>query len=215
MLFHVPFTPFDLPRSINHSRMKSPATSETYLVVGLGNPTQRYQATRHNVGFRVADALLGPTNTFEKFDGVMGKLNVEGAALVVLKPLTYMNLSGRSVRPAMDFYKVDRSRLVVVHDELDVAFGQVRLKRGGGEAGHNGLRSISQELGSKDYGRLRVGIGRPPKEFLGQVADFVLQAFPPAEEALVGDLVQKATSAIRLVLQRGFDSAMNEVNRRN
>lgn len=195
--------------------MKSASTSETYLVVGLGNPTQRYRATRHNVGFRVAEALLGSEPTFEKFAGVLGKLSIDGNAVVVLKPQTYMNLSGRSVRPTMDFYKVDRSRLIVVHDELDVPFGQVRLKWGGGEAGHNGLRSISQELGSKDYVRLRVGIGRPPKEFLGQVSDFVLQAFPPAEEALVSDLVQKATSAIRLVLQRGFDSAMNEVNRRN
>lgn len=191
------------------------ATSDTYLVVGLGNPTNRYHATRHNIGFRVADALIGAEATFDKFDAVMAKLNVEGRAIVVLKPQTYMNLSGRSVRPAMDFYKVDKSRLIVVHDELYVPFGQVRLKLGGGEAGHNGLRSISQELGSKDYVRLRVGIGRPPKEFLGQVADFVLQAFPPAEEALVGELVQKATSAIRLVLQRGFDSAMNDVNRRN
>lgn len=190
-------------------------TSDTFLVVGLGNPTSRYHATRHNVGFRVADALLGAEPTFEKFDGVMGKLTLERQSVVVLKPQTYMNLSGRSVRPVMDFYKVDRTRLIVVHDELDVAFGQVRLKLGGGEAGHNGLRSISQELGTKDYVRLRVGIGRPPKEFLGQVADFVLQAFPPAEEALVDDLVQKATSAIRLVLGRGFDSAMNEVNRRN
>jgi len=195
--------------------MKSASISETYLVVGLGNPTQRYRATRHNVGFRVAEGLLGSEPTFEKFDGTLGKLSVEGKAVVVLKPQTYMNLSGRSVRPTMDFYKVERSRLIVVHDELDVPFGQVRLKWGGGEAGHNGLRSISQELGSKEYVRLRVGIGRPPKEFLGQVSDFVLQAFPPAEEALVGDLVQKAISAIRLVLQRGFDSAMNEVNRRS
>lgn len=191
------------------------ATSDTFLVVGLGNPTSRYQATRHNIGFRVAEALLGTEPTSEKFDGVLGKLTLERQSVVVLKPQTYMNLSGRSVRPAMDFYKVDRARLIVVHDELDVPFGQVRLKWGGGEAGHNGLRSISQELGSKDYVRLRVGIGRPPKEFLGQVADFVLQAFPPAEAALVDDLVQKATSAIRLVLGRGFDSAMNEVNRRN
>lgn len=195
--------------------MKSTASSETYLVVGLGNPTVRYQATRHNVGFRVADALLGNEPTSERFDGVLGKVNQAGATAVVLKPMTYMNASGKSVRPALAFYKIEPARVIVVHDELDVPFGQVRLKFGGGEAGHNGLRSISQELGTKDYVRLRVGIGRPPKEFLGQIADFVLQAFPPAEEALVGDLVQKACSAIRLVLERGFDSAMNDVNRRN
>jgi PTH1 family peptidyl-tRNA hydrolase len=129
--------------------------------------------------------------------------------------MTYMNASGRSVRPVLDFYKVDLNRLIVVHDELDVPFGKVRLKLGGGEAGHNGLRSISDELGTKNYVRLRVGIGRPPKEFVGQVADFVLQAFPLAEEAQVGTLVQSACSAIRLVLQNGFESAMNEVNRRN
>lgn len=194
--------------------MKS-STSDVHLVVGLGNPTARYRATRHNVGFRVAEALASGETTFEKFEAVAAKLTLEGQSVVVLQPQTYMNLSGRSVRPAMDFYKVDRHRLIVVHDELDVPFGQVRLKLGGGEAGHNGLRSISQELGSKEYVRLRVGIGRPPKEFLGQVSDFVLQAFPPAEEALVSELVQKATSAIRLVLKQGFDSAMNEVNRRS
>jgi PTH1 family peptidyl-tRNA hydrolase len=195
--------------------MKPGARSETYLVVGLGNPTARYHGTRHNIGFRVADVLLDGDATVERFDGVLGKLTMGGRSVVVLKPMTYMNASGRSVRPAVDFYKVDPTRLIVVHDELDVPLGQVRLKLGGGEAGHNGLRSISQELGSKDYVRLRVGIGRPPKEFLGSVSDFVLQAFPLAEQAAVDGLVQSACSAIRLVLERGFDSAMNEVNRKN
>lgn len=194
--------------------MKSPLRSETFLVVGLGNPTSRYQATRHNIGFRVVDALLGSQSTTERFSGEMAKLNIEGQSVVVLKPMTYMNASGRSVRPTLDFFKVDASRLIVVHDELDIPFGTVRLKLGGGEAGHNGLRSISQELGTKNYVRLRVGIGRPPKDFVGQISDFVLQAFPLAEEAALGDVAQSACSAIRLVLTRGFDSAANEVNRR-
>lgn len=186
-----------------------------WLVVGLGNPTERYAKTRHNVGFRVVDAVAGEARFTARFDGAACNLNIDGTSVVILKPLAYMNVSGRSVRRAADFYKVPPQRTCVVHDDLDLSFGDVRLKRDGGEAGHNGLKSISRELGTRDYLRLRVGIGRPPKDFMGQVADFVLQAFAPAEEAALDDVIQNASSAIRLVLQKGFDHAMNEVNRRH
>jgi peptidyl-tRNA hydrolase, PTH1 family len=201
------------------------------VVVGLGNPTTKYERTRHNVGFRVLDELA-PTLTWdERFKALACKsstaqLGVDGGERPVwlLKPQTYMNASGRSVHELLTFLKLGPAQIVVVHDELDVPFGQVRLKWAGGEAGHNGLRSLTQELGTRDYCRLRVGIGRPPKEFVGQIVDYVLQAFPPAEEAVLGEMLQKASTAIRLVLkvgfsdegldQVGFNQAANQINRR-
>lgn len=186
-----------------------------WLVVGLGNPTERYTRTRHNVGFRVVEAVAADAKWAPRFDGAACSARLGEQALLLLKPLSYMNASGRAVRRAVDFYKLDAAHTLVVHDDLDLAFGDVRLKRNGGEAGHNGLKSVSQALGTRDYLRLRVGIGRPPKEFLGQVADFVLQAFAPAEEAALDDVIQNASDAIRLVLQAGFEQAANEVNRRH
>lgn len=208
-----------------------PHGGQPLVVVGLGNPTARYERTRHNIGFRTVDALSS-VGWEERFSGLAcktttGALGIDGTGervVWLLKPQTYMNGSGKSVRALLTFFKLSPAQMVVVHDELDVPFGQVRLKWGGGEAGHNGLRSLSQELGTQDYCRLRVGIGRPPKEFVGQIADYVLQAFPPAEEALLGDLIQKASTAIRLVLKLGFSEvgidrvgfnrASNEINRK-
>jgi peptidyl-tRNA hydrolase, PTH1 family len=206
-------------------------SGQALVVVGLGNPTAKYERTRHNIGFRVLDELAQSLVWEQRFSALACKttstaLGVEGRPRTVwlLKPQTYMNLSGQSVRQLLTFFKLGPGQVVVVHDELDVPFGQVRLKWGGGEAGHNGLRSLSQELGTQEYCRLRVGIGRPAKEFVGQIADYVLHAFPPAEEALLGDLLQKASAAIRLVLKVGFNDAgldrvgfnhaSNEINRR-
>jgi peptidyl-tRNA hydrolase, PTH1 family len=202
------------------------------IVVGLGNPTTKYERTRHNVGFRVLDALSPLAVWDERFSAfvcettttAIGVGSERERAVWLLKPQTYMNASGRSVQALLSCFNWSPSQLVVVHDELDVPLGQVRLKWGGGEAGHNGLRSLSHELNTQDYCRLRVGIGRPDKEFVGQIADYVLRAFPPAEEALLGDLIQKASAAIRLVLKVGFsdvgldrvgfNQASNEINRR-
>lgn len=206
-------------------------SAQALVVVGLGNPGAKYEKTRHNIGFRAVDALAS-SGWESRFNALVSKtststLGVEGAGervVWLLKPQTYMNASGRSVRALLSFFKLGPSQIVVVHDELDVPFGQVRLKLGGGEAGHNGLKSLSQELGTRDYCRLRVGIGRPSQEFVGQVADYVLQAFPPAEEALLGDLVQRTSAAIRQVLavgfsdvgidRAGFDRASNAINRK-
>ena len=187
------------------------------LLVGLGNPGPRYADTRHNVGFTVVDRMVQrkPLSPWrEKFSGLFSDFELEGERALALKPMTYMNDSGRSVLAAATFYKVPPADVVVVHDELDLAFGANRLKHGGGEAGHNGLRTISQHLGTKDYVRVRFGIGKPPPGFRGSGADFVLEGFAPAERALLGEIVERASDAVALLVRDGLVQAMNVTNRR-
>lgn len=192
-------------------------TLDPILIVGLGNPGKRYAATRHNVGFLVADRLVeraGGAAWREKFSGHFAQVELEGQRILVLKPMTYMNASGESVGPACSFFKIGPGSLLVVHDELDLPFGEVRLKRGGGEAGHRGLRSVTRHVGTRDYVRLRMGIGRPPPDFPGEPADFVLQAFAPPEQAHLDEIVERAASAAALLAGHGLQEAMNRVNRR-
>lgn len=154
------------------------------LIVGLGNPGAEYAPTRHNVGFMLADVVrevFGFPAFSKKFKGLVSKGRVDGGDVVLLKPQTFMNLSGASVREAVTFYKLKPADMLVVHDELDVPLGQLKFKVGGGDAGHNGLKSITAELGTAEYARLRFGIGRPAHK--GQVSDYVLHSFA-AEEAL-------------------------------
>ena len=187
------------------------------LVVGLGNPGLRYQMTRHNVGAMVADALAERARLASwrrAHQGHFGLCSLGGQRLGLLKPETYMNASGHSVRAAAGFYKLLPGQLLVVHDEMDLPFGELRLKVGGGDAGHNGLRSITQQLGTSDYARLRFGIGRPPDDFAGDGADFVLQAFAPAERADLDSRIGAAADSVELVLSRGMEAAMNTTNRR-
>jgi peptidyl-tRNA hydrolase, PTH1 family len=188
----------------------------TLLVVGLGNPGAEYAATRHNLGFRVVDELAarsgGPTFR-RKFHGELADGRVGGKPALLLKPLTYMNESGQSVRAAVTFYKVALGDLLVIHDELDLPFGQIRLKPGGGDAGNRGIRSISAHLGTGDYPRLRLGIGKPPPGFRGGGADFVLQGFAPAESAELGSLLSRAADAAELVAAQGLQAAMNMTHR--
>jgi PTH1 family peptidyl-tRNA hydrolase len=184
-----------------------------YLVVGLGNPGKKYEKHRHNVGFMTVDRVREDQSLpdwKEKFSGVFTR----GSDVMLLKPMTYMNDSGNSVQPAAAFIKAEPGHVVVIHDELDLAFGDVRLKLGGGHAGHNGLRSIIQHLGSPDFVRIRVGIGRPPPGFRGEVADYVLSSFDPVEQATVPDVVGRAMKALSLVVEKGFAAAQNVVNTR-
>lgn len=160
------------------------------LVVGLGNPGSEYAGTRHNVGFMVADGIqeaFGLPSFTKKFKGLASKGRVAGEDVVVLKPQTYMNLSGESVQAAMAFFKLKPADVLVIHDELDVAPGMLKFKVGGGDAGHNGLKSITQALGTPDYARLRFGIGRPVHK--SQVSDYVLHAFDPEEGVMVAERV--------------------------
>jgi PTH1 family peptidyl-tRNA hydrolase len=187
------------------------------LVVGLGNPGERYAQTRHNVGFLAVERLLercGGAPFREKFSGRLAQIELAGDKLLVLEPQTFMNESGQSVGPALAFHRLAPSDLVVVHDELDLPFGDLRLKQGGGDAGHRGLRSVTAHVGSSDYARLRIGIGRPPPEFQGDIVDFVLQGFPLADRAELSKVLDRAAEAIELVAEKGLPSAMNQINRR-
>ena len=190
------------------------------LVAGLGNPGPRYQATRHNLGFRVIDLLaeqcgVAASAFRERFHGELASAKLGGQELLLLRPQTFMNDSGRSVQAACAFYKLKpgEGQLLVVHDELDLPFGEVRLKKGGGDAGNRGIRSISGALGA-DYLRIRLGIGRPPPDFRGDPADFVLQAFAPEELPTVSDMLGRAAEAVSLLTSQGLEKAMNRTNQR-
>jgi PTH1 family peptidyl-tRNA hydrolase len=184
------------------------------LVVGLGNPGPGYAGHRHNAGFMVVDLLAARMGG--KFgrhrsgaDVLEGRL--AGIRVVLAKPRSYMNESGGAVVGAARFYKVDPGSVVVVHDELDLPFGTVRLRRGGGgEGGHNGLRSISRSLGSREYLRVRFGIGRPPGRLPG--ADYVLKDFSPAERKELDVLIDRAADAVEALLAEGLEAAQNRIH---
>lgn len=185
------------------------------LVVGLGNPGKRYEKTRHNVGFVVLDAIAkdnGLEDFREKFSGLFSKGSVYGKDAVLLKPMTFMNLSGDSAQPAMVFHKRAVGDVIVVHDELDLPFGDVRVKVGGGHAGHNGLRSLIGRMGSPEFVRVRVGVGRPPASFAGDVADYVLSDFAPDERAALPGIIEEARRAVERVVREGAVAAMGAVN---
>jgi PTH1 family peptidyl-tRNA hydrolase len=186
------------------------------LVVGLGNPGARYESTRHNVGFQVVDRLVSQASAAfrARFEGQFAQIEIAGRAVGLLKPETFMNESGRSVQPAVSFYKVQLADVLVIHDELDLPLGDVRLKLGGSDAGHRGIRSVTQLLGSDQYLRLRVGIGRPPPDFRGSVRDFVLQGASPTESPELERALEKAVGAVRLVTTDGLAAAMNQTNQR-
>jgi PTH1 family peptidyl-tRNA hydrolase len=190
-----------------------------HLVVGLGNPGRKYEKNRHNVGFMVVSRLAqshGLGDLKEKFSALWakGELSRGGKrhAIAVLEPQTFMNLSGDSVQPCAAFLKVEPASVIVVHDELDLPWRDVRLKVGGGHAGHNGLRSIIGRLGTPEFVRVRVGIGRPPPGFKGDVADYVLQDFDSMEKAELPDVVDRAVEAVERVVADGLTAAMNAVN---
>jgi PTH1 family peptidyl-tRNA hydrolase len=187
------------------------------LIVGLGNPGREYAATRHNVGWLAVDRLLsnlGAPEPRKKFHGSCSKTSIEGRDCILLEPETYMNDSGRSVEAAVHFYRTDPADMIVIHDELDLGFGDVRLKLGGGHAGHNGLRSIISHLGTADFVRVRVGIGRPPAGFSGDMADWVLSPFSVSERAERGDVIARAARAVRAVAGEGLARATKETNTR-
>ena len=181
-----------------------------WLVVGLGNPGPSYAGNRHNVGFMVLD-LLGD-RAGARFKAHKGRADVvegrlAGQRAVLAKPKTYMNLSGGPVASLRDFFKVPTDRIVVVHDELDIPYGAIRLKLGGGDNGHNGLRSITSAIGSKDYLRVRVGVGRPPGR--QDAADFVLKDFSGAEKKDLGFHVDRAADAVEALLTGPLEAAQN------
>lgn len=188
--------------------------AEPLLVVGLGNPGPQYAKTRHNVGFMVADVLaarIGVPFKVHKKSGAEVAIGRLGARSVVLaKPRCYMNESGRQIGPLAKFYSIAPGDVIVVHDELDIDFGKVRLKLGGGEGGHNGLRSVANALGSKDFQRVRIGIGRPPGR--KDPAAFVLEPFSSTERTEVPTLCELAADATELLAEVGLEPAQNQVH---
>ena len=185
-----------------------------WLVVGLGNPGREYAGNRHNAGFMVAELLASRTGgRFGRpkravAEVAEGRLGFGGPKLVLVKPLTFMNLSGAPVVALAQFFKVPLEHIIAVHDELDVPFGQVRAKRGGGEGGHNGLRSMSKSLAAKEYARVRFGIGRPPGR--QEPADYVLSDFAGAERKELDFLVNRAADVVEAVMLEGVEWAQNK-----
>lgn len=184
--------------------------TDTWLIVGLGNPGAEYSRNRHNVGQMVLDELavrVGGTFKIHKTRAQVleGRLGIGGPRVVLAKPVTYMNVSGGPVSGLARFYDIDPSRVVAVHDEIDIPFNTVKLKLGGGEGGHNGLRDISKALATKDYLRVRVGVGRPPGRM--DTADFVLRDFAPAEKKELPFLLDEAADAVELLIRDGLTAA--------
>lgn len=185
------------------------------LVVGLGNPGSQYERTRHNVGFRAAERFAAHNRIAldsKKWNAVYGVGQVGGEKVVVLLPQTFMNLSGEAAGPAMRFFKATADDVIAVHDELDLPFGRLQLKRGGGTAGHNGLKSLAQHLGGPAFDRLRVGVSRPPPRW--DTAAYVLANFTGAEEAELDEVLHRSALAVERWVTDGPLAAMNEVNRR-
>ncbi len=185
------------------------------LVVGLGNPGPEYARTRHNVGFLAADLLarqLGAAFDVRKFAAELAEAKAGQEKVWIMKPQTYMNRSGEAVGAAVRFFKLDLEDLVVVHDDLELEPFRVQVKVGGGHGGNNGVKSVNAHVGSPEYARVRVGVGRPPPQV--DPADYVLGRFKKAEEAEVDACVERAAEAARLCVELGAAKAMNQVNRR-
>jgi PTH1 family peptidyl-tRNA hydrolase len=186
------------------------------LIVGLGNPGPRYAQTRHNAGFEVVEKLaIAERAVFEpRFSGEYAEFSSCAQRIGLLKPGTFMNESGRSVLLACAHFALEPEAVLVVHDELDLPWAELRLKSGGGDGGHRGLRSVSAQLRSPGYGRLRFGVGRPGADFAGDVADFVLQAFAFDERRELESVLDRASKVVRAVISDGLPQAMNRTNQR-
>ena len=194
-------------------RGEAPSTLDL-LIVDLGNPGREYRDTRHNVGFMVVDELARRHHASfrSKFSGALADLRLDGRRLALLAPQTYMNESGRSVAGAVRFYKLSLEELLVVHDDVDLDVGRLQARFGGGLAGHNGLRSIVQHLGTSDFLRLRIGVGRPERGDQRPVADFVLSPFAP--EADVDGMVARAADGVETLAVEGLEAAQQRFNER-
>ena len=193
-------------------RRGEPASTLDLVVAGLGNPGREYEQTRHNVGWLVADELARRHGgSFRsKFSGRVAEVRLGDLRLALLKPETYMNESGRSVGAAARFFKVEPEQVLVVHDDVDLETGRLQARRGGGLAGHNGLRSLGQYLGSQDFLRLRVGVGRPGRGDRRSVADWVLSPFAPEEDP--DALVSQSADAVETIVSDGLEAAQQRFN---
>jgi PTH1 family peptidyl-tRNA hydrolase len=186
-----------------------------YIIVGLGNPTKEYQATRHNVGWdaitRIADDYRIALD-LKKHKAICGKGFIEGEKVVLAQPTTYMNLSGESVRELMDFYKVTPEEIIVIYDDISLDVGQLRIRKQGSAGGHNGIKSIIAHLGTDTFPRIKVGVGDKPKGW--DLADYVLSRFHEEEQATIREALKNSSEACRMIVTSGIDAAMNQYNKK-
>ena len=187
-----------------------------YLIVGLGNPGRQYEATRHNMGFDVIDKLVEEYNVPQsgvKFNAMYGKGRIGGQPVILMKPLSYMNLSGGPVRDMANYFKIDpETEMIVIYDDIDLEPGQLRIRKKGSAGGHNGIKHIIQQLGTQTFVRIKVGVGAKPKGW--DLADHVLGRFSTEDRKLVDEAIAKAAKAVDIIISQGTDAAMNEYNRK-
>lgn len=182
------------------------------VIAGLGNPGEKYAYTRHNIGFMIISELAEryKINSSYKFDGLLGDFFFGGEKVIIFQPMKYMNKSGQPIWKLMDYFQIAADDLLVIHDDLDLELGQMRFKQNGGSGGHNGIKSIINHLGTDEFKRLKIGIGRPPENI--PVPDFVLTNFQGEEKKLAEEVVDKAVSAVELMLKKDIMKAMNKYN---
>ena len=187
-----------------------------FVIAGLGNPKKEYENTRHNIGFETVDAIAEKYNigVLEcKHKALLGKGYIEGQKVILAKPLTFMNLSGESIREIIDYYKADpASELIVISDDISLEPGQIRVRKKGSAGGHNGLKNIILHLGGEEFQRIRMGVGEKPKNY--DLADYVLGHFSKEEKKLMDEGIEKAVRAVEIILTEGPDKAMNEFNKK-
>lgn len=187
-----------------------------YLIVGLGNPGRQYEATRHNMGFDVIDRLVEEYRIPQggvKFNAMYGKGIIGGQQALLMKPLSYMNLSGGPVRDMVNYFKIDpETEMIVIYDDIDLDPGQLRIRKQGSAGGHNGIKDLIQKLGTQKFVRIRIGVGAKPKDW--DLADYVLGRFPSEDRKLVDEAQERACKAVETILSSGADAAMNEFNKK-
>lgn len=186
-----------------------------YIIIGLGNPSDKYQATRHNIGWdaitRLSDDFRIPLD-FKKHKAICGKGYIGGEKVILAQPVTYMNLSGESVRELVDYYKVSPEEIIVIYDDISLEVGQLRIRKKGSAGGHNGIKSIISHLGTEDFPRIKVGVGDKPKGW--ELADYVLSRFKGEEQPLIREALKDTSDACRIMINSGIDEAMNLYNKK-
>jgi len=183
------------------------------IIIGLGNPGEKYENTRHNIGFEVINKLTEATWKFnKKFNAEISEGKIYGEKIVLLKPQTFMNNSGQAVAAATSFYKIKPAGILTIHDDIDLPLGKIRIKKDGSSGGHRGVESIIASLGSKNFTRLKIGVApdKRPKNF--DAANFVLKKFGKAEEKTLAETIKKATEAVAMILDKNTEKAMNQFN---
>lgn len=188
-----------------------------FLIVGLGNPGRQYEATRHNMGFDTIDFLVEKHRVPQsgvKFNAMFGKGMIGGEKVILMKPLSFMNLSGGPVRDIAGYFKINpQTEMIVVYDDIDLEPGQLRIRKQGSAGGHNGIKDIVRCLGTENFLRIKVGVGAKPKGW--DLADYVLSRFVDSDRKLVDEAIEKAADAVEMMISKGVDAAMNEYNRKN